>query len=204
MSILKIILLLILTARLGHSQTIGTTLIRFPEFSLEIEGMSPFDDKELDKVFPTDMAFSADLGETLQGSIIKIVSNRLDKIRVEQKVETSVTIMNEGPHCDLINWTHFTSNWTRLEEIEALIFAAATYNNGESTRFPNVDMAKLAKAAEKKCGEGWAEEVQKCKSVNDYPCGVGVSRYFIKVLAVDKVTGKKIERTITIHIPMGC
>ena len=42
--------------------------------------------------------FAADLGETLQGSIIRITSKKLDDIQIEQKVETSVTIMDEGPH----------------------------------------------------------------------------------------------------------
>jgi hypothetical protein len=166
--------------------------------------MTPFDEKEIDKIFSTDMEFAADLGETLQGSFISITSKKWDNIQIEQKVETSVTIMDEGPHCDLVNWRHFTTNWTKLKETQKSSFTAITYQNGETTRFPTVEMKKLQKAANKQCGQEWGDLVNKCKSPNDYPCGVGTSRYFIKVIGIDNVTGKKMTREITIRIPMGC
>jgi translation initiation factor 1 (eIF-1/SUI1) len=201
---LKIIIVLMTSVTICYSQTVTSTIIKFDEFTIEFENLAPFDDKQLRKTFTTDMEFAVDLGETLESSRIKIQTDNWDKIEVEQRLETSVTIMNEGPHCDLVDWKHYTTDWTKLKEINKLTYTALSYKNGEITKFPDVDMKELREAVKKKCGQGWADLIKETKTPYDYPCDVGVSRFYVKVIGTDKVTGKRIQRIITIRIPMGC
>jgi hypothetical protein len=201
---LKIIIVLMTSVTICYSQTVTSTIIKFDEFTIEFENLAPFDDKQLRKTFTTDMEFAVDLGETLESSRIKIQTDKWDKIEIEQRLETSVTIMNEGPHCDLVDWKHYTTDWAKLKEINKLTYTALSYKNGEITKFPDVDMKELREAAKKKCGQGWADLIKETKTPYDYPCDVGVSRFYVKVIGTDKVTGKRIQRTITIRIPMGC
>ena len=65
-------------------------------------------------------------------------------------------------------------------------------------------MKELSEAAKVKCGQSWADLIKETKTPYDYPCDVGVSRFYVKVIGTDKLTGKRMERMITIRVPMGC
>jgi hypothetical protein len=78
------------------------------------------------------------------------------------------------------------------------------HTNGESKQFPKVSIQEVLDEAKKECGEGWAKHLKDVKSVYDYPCDVGISRYFLKIRATDKATGDKVEMRIVIRVPMGC
>lgn len=140
----------------------------------------------------------------MEESIITIQTEAYKDIEIYQAVETSVTIMNEGPHCDLTNWKHFTSDWRKVKVLKPNTFQVTPYNNGETRNFPKVTIQEVMEAAKQKCGESWAKHIKDVKSVFDYPCDVGVSRYFLKIKGTDKASGRKIEKTIIVSIPMGC
>lgn len=199
---LLILIILCLHLTICYSQTTEPTVIKLKEFTIEFVGFASYDKTQLQPSPATEIY--ADLGEEIESTIIKISSEILDKIELEQRVETSITIMDEGPHCDLVDWKHFTSDWKKLKEEKKLTFRVAEYNNGETSKFPVVDMKELVNEANKRCGQRWADLAKAAKSPSDYPCEVSVSRYFIKVIGIDKRTGKKFEQVITIRMPMGC
>lgn len=187
----------------GFSQD-GKSIIRFQSIVVTIERLEAFDQKELDRVFDKEALFSADLGETLESADILIKTEKFKDIEVYQAFETSVTIMDEGPHCDLVNWRHHTSDWERLGEVKPNTFRTMVYPGDELSKFPTVTIREVQDAARKQCGDGWADLIKGSKSVYDYPCDVGVSKYFLKVKGVDKTTGTRVEKKIVILIPMGC
>lgn len=203
MRLVKIALILILTATIVYSQD-NSSIIKFKDITVTIQSLSPFDNEDLKRLVGDRIEFSADLGETLEESIITIQTEAYKDIEIYQAVETSVTIMNEGPHCDLTNWKHFTSDWRKVKALNPNTFQVTPYNNGETRNFPKVTIQEVMDAARQGCGESWAKHIEDVKSVFDYPCDVGVSRYFLKIKGTDKASGRKIEKTIIVSIPMGC
>lgn len=200
---LTILLTLITYWTTVYSQD-SVSVIKFKDITVEIISLAPIDKNELKTVFTDKVEFTADLGETLESSVIAIKTEKYEDIEIHQAIETSVTIMNEGSHCDLTNWKHYTSDWRKVKTLTSNTFQVNSYQNGESKQFPKVSIQKVIDAAQEQCGEEWAKYIKDIKSIYDYPCDIGVSRYFLKIKAMDKVSGEKIEKTIVILIPMGC
>lgn len=193
------VFLILLSAKLSAQ----TAKVQFDNFTLEIESMELWEQsKLLDKTFLTDAEVDIELGETLEGTIIKVIDSKLTDLTIAMRFETSITIMNEGPHCDLINWKHHTSDWTQLERIESNSFKANSYSELDWEKFPSVTVDEIVKAVEKQCS-GWGELARTIKSPNEYPSGVGVSRYFLRISGTDN-SGKRVTRILTFNVPMGC
>ena len=59
--------------------------------------------------------YTVELGYKPEDKVLKVLPTiNYRKVEVYQSFETSVTIMNEGPHCDLIDWKHYRSYWNKL------------------------------------------------------------------------------------------
>jgi hypothetical protein len=172
-------------------------------FTLDIEPIELREQsKLLDRTFLTDSEVDIELGETLEGSIINVTNSQLSNLKVEMRFETSITIMNEGPHCDLVNWKHYTSDWSELLNEGSNLFRATSYSTQDWKRFPEVNIEEILEAVKEQC-PGWEELVRTIKTPNDYPSSVGVSRYFLRISGTDKA-GKQVTRVITFNVPMGC
>ena len=92
------------------------TDIRFKEFSISISRLLIYDaDKKLDHIQKDTVEIYAEVGETIENQLISINSELLTGFTVEQRYETSITIVNEGPHCDLIEWRHYDSERNHLK-----------------------------------------------------------------------------------------
>jgi ribosomal protein S8 len=176
--------------------------IRFEEFSIEIDSVEVWDEEGKLKEQQKDTAkIYLELGETIEGQILKVHKIKKGEIRIYQRFENSVTVMNEGPHCDLTEWKHYNSDWKELK-IENGQFLTDSYSEEDWERFIEVDMTELREAVREQCGDGWAEHVKNVKSPNEYPCGVSTSRIFFKITFSEQ--DKVIERIVSFEIPMGC
>lgn len=187
-----------------YSQTIKPTIIHLEDLTIELVDFASYDKVELELTSSSDTEIFADLGETFEGTLIKISSGKLGKIELEQRLETSVTIMDEGAHCDLTEWRHYSTGWKKLIGDTNSTFKTFSYINGETSKFPKVDMRELSEEAKKECGQMWADLAMKAKSPREYPCTITVSRFFIKIKGIKTLTGEKFEKVITIIMPMGC
>ena len=178
--------------------------IKFQDFSLQMELEVWDENGELKKVQNDTAKVYVELGETPQGKKIKIKQSKFKKVEVFQRYENSVTIMNEGPHCDLTEWKHYYSDWKKLNfDFTENIFVSNSYEYKDSEKFIDIDINELKKAVEKDCGGYWPEHIKDIKNVNEYPSGVSMSRIFLKILLTDE-NDSVIEKTIEFEIPMGC
>ncbi len=74
------------------------TQIRFEDFTIIINRLIVWDDVTRPDIILNDTAnLYIELGETIEGQTIEIANNKWTDIKVEQRYETSITIMNEGP-----------------------------------------------------------------------------------------------------------
>lgn len=182
-----------------------STLVRFKEFSLLINRMIVYDKEKTEKMIFKDTAeIYIELGESLEGQLIKLESNLLENWKVEQRFETSFTIVNEGPHCDLTEWQHYYSPWKLLSKNSKNEYIAKQYKQVEREKFPNVSIQDLKKVIKEHCGEEWSILAEKASNINYYPIEYGISRFFIKITAKHKDTKEKISRLIILNFPMGC
>lgn len=151
--------------------------------------------------------FELGLGDSLASAVLEVVprSGEDREMAVQFQIETSVTIMDEGPHLDLVDWKHSTSDWADLERIDVLKFRIPTFDYGYElvSSFPAYTAQELVDAALAAGGDRWAELARRWPDPEDGRVGVGISTVRIRIRAHD-VSGWSTVFTIEIDVPMGC
>ncbi|BCR06256.1 hypothetical protein DESUT3_33250 [Desulfuromonas versatilis] len=160
-------------------------------------------------------------GEAIRAELDLGVADRLEiilhpaapgneRLRIRQQYETSLTLMDEGPHMDLLDWTHFVSPWVELEATPEGSFIMPIPT---SSKFPAVNTEEIVAAVETESaqwekegyqsGERWINLARQCRGPNDYPCGVGLSLIRLNIEVLDQGAWRTLER-IELSLPMGC
>ncbi len=82
------------------------------------------------------------LGEWLAGTAVEVDydTDRADRVTVELRYETSVSVSMEGPHWDL-DFAHHTSPWLPAAGADGLI-TLPLLSSDDHTRFPPVTTAR--------------------------------------------------------------
>ena len=124
------------------------------------------------------------------------------KLKVEQRYETSLSILNEGPHLDLINWKHFISDWVEVPAIGTGVHRSLLISEKESSQFPNIEFSDLIKEIKRKDPK-WLHVIGNVRSIREYPFSVYVSTLTFRIsLLID-------NKWVPIHSvhcrrPTGC
>lgn len=148
-----------------------------------------------------------ELGSSLASHYFK-VETLFDsaEVVVLHQFETSITVQNEGPHCDLVSWKHYYSAPDTL----ALVDSTGTfqfknvYEDSLTSEFPNVKMKDVLKAVKLHCGKEWYDHAKTAKNVNSYPLSVSVSKEIIKILILNRNRDVIHEKVLIFYVPMGC
>lgn len=146
-----------------------------------------------------------ELGDSLDNLIFRIHPKPGVKadFTVEQSFETSLTVMQEGPHLDLLDWKHYVAPWQPLKKLSATEFRIRPISETETQKFPGVTPKEIQAIVTKEGGATLGKYVSKVKGPNDYPCGVGVSKISLRIKV--KEDGKeKVIKTVEFLVPMGC
>ncbi len=203
--ICKIILLLFLLTGVSNSQNDEQKLsLDLKDFVISFQSIvidSYYDYSFNNKGDDTTLVY-LELGDSPENNLLIFDSGEAEIVNVYQRYETSVTIMNEGQHLDLVDWLHYTSGWVELEKNDNRSFNSISYSEEEAAKFPDADIEKLKVKAKNIGGEKWAELVKDVKSVNDYPIGVGISKIEFKIEYILK--GIKKAKYIVFEMPLGC
>lgn len=178
--------------------------VKFSGANVHIKNLSIVDDDALRHLdYEERLVIDVKLGHSPEKKTIEIKDSNYKSIKILQRYENSITIMNEGPHCDLIDWKHYDSDWKPVKQLSKFKFETLAYSDADYTKFMPVSIADLKLAVSEQCGEDWAKYIDKVKDVNQYPAGVTTSRIFLKFILVD-FENNKTEKTIEFVIPMGC
>lgn len=182
-----------------------TVAIHFNEFDIEINGIAVFDkENSLDSIQKDSVYIYCELAYSIQGKVIRISPSLIDSLHLEQHYQTSLTVEGEGPHCDLLDWKHYTSEKRAMKEIGPGQFLFERYTREDIQKFPNVTMKQVKQEIKNTCGDGWYQAAKNCKAVTEYPCSVGISTYYITIKGILKSSGKRFSKLVTIDSPMGC
>lgn len=146
-----------------------------------------------------------ELGDTIEGQRLRLVPGLGSEgpFRALVRYETSLTVMNEGPHLDLHHWKHHLSNWRELERLNALEFLVPSLTPEETNAFPASGADELRAAVHAAGGERWAALLPAQPAPTEYPLGVGPSRYWIAILEPLEDVWVEVAE-IEIRVPMGC
>lgn len=147
---------------------------------------------------------SLDLGEEIKA--VKISGLQLKNIIVEQRFRTSMSVQNEGPHLDFIDWKHDHTDWTELENEDQKF--VAVQSPPEKLPFPEMSQQEILDyfevyKKEKKDNDlkHWNEVVKKCTNATTYPCRVGIDRVEFQIK--DRKSSK-VLKSFHVLYPMGC
>jgi len=136
------------------------------------------------------------------------IMNMFDSVytMVTHQFETSLTVSYEGPHCDLIEWKHFTSEPDTLLAVDTagIYKFKNSFKDSLSIAFPEVSMNEVRRAVLKSCGEHWLERTKESNSIHEYPFSVSISREIIHILITNDKGESIREKYLIFVIPMGC
>ena len=181
------------------------TTIKFNELSITINRSFDFDnDNEIDQIQKDTVQINAQFGEQIEGQLISISSNLLTGLTLEQRYETSVSILNEGKSCHLTDWKHFYSDWKQLKLNNSGQFIFEEYAEKEAEKFPEINIDDLKQKVKDHCGNEYLILVENVKTITDYPIDVSISRYYLKVTGQRKDNGETVSKLIILIPTMGC
>lgn len=189
---------------LSESKMAKIINVKFMEANAHIRNLTIVDDDALQHLdYENNLVIGVGLGQSPENKTIIIKDNKYKSVKILQRYENSITIMNEGPHCDLINWKHYNSDWKPVKKINKNKFETLSYSEIDNKQFMPVSIDDLKLAVSEQCGADWAKYIEKVKNVNQYPVGVTTSKIFLKFILTD-FEDSVIEKTIEFVIPMGC
>jgi hypothetical protein len=143
-----------------------------------------------------------ELGDTPMGSKLVFQPHEVLVKSVRQRYETSITVMDEGAHLDLLKWKHYRSPWVILELVATNNFKSVGYSREQSEMFPHVEIEEVRVAVQKSGGERWFEHIKDASDIHTYPFGVGISK--VEYLIEYEVSGILKQKYLIFDIPLGC
>ncbi|MBO3115401.1 SH3 domain-containing protein [Winogradskyella sp. DF17] len=189
---------------LSKDRIVNPIEFRYIGLSMKLKNLKTTEEFKIHTFHYTDtIKIGVTLGDSPEGKILIVNNKDYKRISVFQRFESSITIMNEGPHCDLTEWKHYHSQWKPIEAITKTKFKTLSYNQGGRQQFIDIDIRALKEEVENKCGKDWSNYVKGIKTLNDYPVGISINGIFLKVLITDQ-NDKVSEKIIEFKIPMGC
>lgn len=182
----------------------GKLTIEYPFFDFTISHSTLYADGLINQKNNDTTIIYLDLGEYLDSASIEVHHDGTHTVDIYQMYQNSITIMNEGPHCDLVNWKHYNSEWIAIKKYNDYDFIAESYTNGEWENFIDIDIRELQNAVLEHCGDEWAKHVADINAANEYPSSVGMNRILFKIEMTHPTSQIKTQQIIAFEIPMGC
>lgn len=153
------------------------------------------------------VVFDLELGSSLAAHYFQVMA-QCDScnVMVLQQFETSLTVQNEGPHCDLLDWKHYFSEPDTLILVDSsgIFQFKNSYLDSLNNSFPEVRKKELMRAIKEHCGEDWVEFSKDAENVYSYPFGVSISKEIVKILILNKNNEVIREKILIFLVPMGC
>lgn len=179
--------------------------INFDEFKVTFEDLHIISTQAVKDILLKDsIAYDIELGYSPEDKLITIKPTvNYKKIEVFQSYQTSISIMNEGPHCDLLDGQHYSSDWEVLRPISNNTYRSCSYSETDWRAFDPIDLNELKAQVLEHCGPTYAMLIDTIKSVNEGPVAVSISTIYFKIVITES-NNDKIEKIIALNIPIGC
>lgn len=123
--------------------------------------------------------------------------------RISIQLETSMSLGDGGPHLDLVDWKHCTTEWQALSSAGQRRFKVPALSSISTDCFPDVSTEEIRAEIFKQGGERWVEVYDQAR-INGYDAT------YIDVSTVRFKVEQQIENewvpvtTLEMALPMGC
>jgi len=168
--------------------------IDVPDYA-DISFTAPFD-KKIDSYL--------DLGVDISNTKLFIDSEENANYRVHIQLETSMAIGDEGPHLDLSDWKHCTTEWLSVKPLDKVSFVLPDISSIKTDCFPQLSMDEIKAEVLKRGGQRWLNVLERNIGSDYYdPTYIALSAIRIKI--EKQVNSQWQEVTvINFNVPMGC
>ncbi len=145
-----------------------------------------------------------DLGDSLSKGTLKLLNKNSKNYRATIQLETSMTVTAEGPHLDLTDWKHCTSQWHRIAEVKGGEYTLPDFNDIDVDCFPAVSDQELKAEVLRAGGEQWLSILEGEGWPEGYkPVEISLSTVRLKI-EENTAAGWHVVTVINMSIPMGC
>lgn len=145
-----------------------------------------------------------DLGNSLSKHALTIFSANKETFRVSLQLETSMSISSEGPHLDLTDWKHCTTDWVNAKAFSQSVFILPNFDTIDTACFPDVTQEEIKAEVFKLGGQRWADVLDEEGFPDWYsPASIALSMVRIKIEQQVGPSWQKVT-IINVSIPMGC
>ncbi len=143
-------------------------------------------------------------GDTLSEATVMLRGKDHKNYRVALQLETSLSVNAEGPHLDLTEWKHCTTEWHPLKIADNHKVLLPNFDEVNVDCFPAVTHDEIKAAVFAKGGEEWVRILDGEGWPEGYsPVEISLSMVRIKIEELIN-TQWQVVTVINITIPMGC
>jgi len=162
--------------------------------------------------FPAVAEVPVEVGDDLAGAILDIVAGAPNaRYRIQLQYETSLTISDEGPHVDLLDWKHCVSDWEPVQATAPNRFVLPAPSPEQAHCFPDFTHRELVAAARKALSawadpagiERWIRLLDGVRKAGDGPTYAEISKVRMRVEVFDQGRWQPVT-TVEFVLPMGC
>ncbi|WP_200842627.1 hypothetical protein [Zhongshania aliphaticivorans] len=147
---------------------------------------------------------SLEVGDSLSKATLELLEEDNVPFRVQIQLETSMSIQNEGPHLDLIDWRHCTTEWALIESTDDNTFQLPDFNDVNVDCFPAVTDEEIASEVMRVGGQEWVDIANgKGWPAGYRPISIELSRVRLKIEKFIEGEWSRVT-VMNIAIPMGC
>ncbi|WP_088342357.1 hypothetical protein [Robiginitalea sediminis] len=200
---MRLFYLMLMACGLSFAQERQGLDLEFPPFTLHFEPVETLETPGKGVVFQDTARVYLGLGETLEHTRMRFTFKEKGTLQVRQRFENSLTVMDEGPHCDLTEWKHYRGDWERLP-YRGGAFVLKGYSPEDGMHFPEVTRQEVVAAVREHCGEQWAALAAGAPEALEYPVGVGMNRIYLWVEFFPVSGAGRQEFFVVLELPMGC
>ena len=141
--------------------------------------------------------------DSVSSAHIEITANPQDTFKLSVQLETSMSITAEGPHLDLTDWKHCTTDWVSISKISDHSFKLPDFESIDVDCFPDVSEEDIKAEALKQGGEFWISILEENALLEYDPISIGLSSVRVKIEQwVDAEW--VVVRVIDLKLPLGC
>jgi hypothetical protein len=157
---------------------------------------------------PRTLQVPLELGDEPWGVILQLTPTHADgSWRVRVQYETSLVISDDGPHLDLVDWKHCTSEWKTAAALGPHAFELPTPDAADHDCFPSYTRQELEAAVRAQSSldaARWLQVIRREPGEDgSSPLVVGISTVRVRIEVVRE--GRWVEvSTLAFQPPMGC
>lgn len=175
--------------------------IKLTEADIHIKNLAIYNDDELqDLTTKNNLNIDIHVKNTPGKKTIEVKNNNYKSVKILQRYQNTINILDEDSLCDLSEWKQFQSDWKPIKKINKTRFETLTYTEADTKQFVPFAIEDLKTIVSEKCGENWVKNVENISNTHQFPISVSTNQVFLKFVLTD-FDDNITEKTVTFTVP---